>query len=187
MKTIVIIAQKGGVGKTTVFNEVAFSLERSGIPINTYDLDGQGGGAHGNSKTEGAEVTIVDTAGSLTDKIKSYIQASDLVIVPCCATGLDVKPLARIQDVVKQNLSDGAKVLFVVNRMNRWTTATEFIEWFNKRDFGYAVTLPESEQFRKAVSLHQSVIDVAPKASTAYQDTMKLVNTVRELIGIPKE
>ena len=42
MKTIRVCNQKGGVGKSLVANEIAFSFERSGIPVSFYDLDTQG-------------------------------------------------------------------------------------------------------------------------------------------------
>ncbi len=43
MKTILVCNQKGGVGKSLVADEIAFSFERSGIPVSFYDLDTQGG------------------------------------------------------------------------------------------------------------------------------------------------
>jgi len=187
MKTIAVVAQKGGVGKTTIANEIAFSFDRTGTPISTYDLDGQGGGAHGTRKNPEAVVRIVDTPGQLTKQVKDVIQASDLVIVPTGSTGLDVIPLTRIQEVIQANISEDAKLLFVVNRMTRWSTSQEFLQWFNKREIGYAVTLPESEYFRRAVGTNSSVIEIAPKNSTAWVDTMKLVNVVRELLGLEKE
>lgn len=33
MKTILVCNQKGGVGKSLVADEIAFSFERSGIPV----------------------------------------------------------------------------------------------------------------------------------------------------------
>lgn len=46
MKTILVCNQKGGVGKSLVADEIAFSFERSGIPVSFYDLDAQGGTLH---------------------------------------------------------------------------------------------------------------------------------------------
>ena len=46
MKTILVCNQKGGVGKSLVADEIAFSFERSGIPVSFYDLDAQGGPLH---------------------------------------------------------------------------------------------------------------------------------------------
>lgn len=46
MKTILVCNQKGGVGKSLVADEIAFSFERSGISVSFYDLDAQGGILH---------------------------------------------------------------------------------------------------------------------------------------------
>lgn len=38
MKTILVCNQKGGVGKSLVADEIAFSFERSGIPVSFIRL-----------------------------------------------------------------------------------------------------------------------------------------------------
>ena len=63
MKTIFVCNQKGGVGKSLVADEIAFSFERFGIPMSFYDLDAQGGTLHGTHEVDGAEVAVVDTSG----------------------------------------------------------------------------------------------------------------------------
>lgn len=61
MKTILVCNQKGGVGKSLVADEIAFSFERSGIPVSFYDLDAQGGTLHRTREADGAQVALVDT------------------------------------------------------------------------------------------------------------------------------
>lgn len=56
MKTILACNQKGGVGKSLVADEIAFSFERSGIPMSFYDLDTQGGTLHKTHEADGAQV-----------------------------------------------------------------------------------------------------------------------------------
>ena len=63
MKTILVCNQKGGVGKSLVADEIAFSFERSGIPVSFYDLDTQGGTLHKTHEADGAQVAVVDTPG----------------------------------------------------------------------------------------------------------------------------
>ena len=65
MKNIVVCNQKGGVGKSLVADELAFSLERSKLSTSFYDLDGQGGTLHETKEVESAETSVVDTPGAL--------------------------------------------------------------------------------------------------------------------------
>lgn len=51
MYNILVCNQKGGVGKSLIADELAFSFERSGIPLNFYDLDSQGGTIHRSQKS----------------------------------------------------------------------------------------------------------------------------------------
>ena len=68
MKTILVCNQKGGVGKSLVADEIAFSFERSGIPVSFYDLDTQGGTLHSMHEANGAEVAVVDTVREAEQK-----------------------------------------------------------------------------------------------------------------------
>ena len=69
MKTILVCNQKGGVGKSLVADEIAFSFERSGIPVSFYDLDTQGGTLHETHEADGAQVAVVDTPGALQEGV----------------------------------------------------------------------------------------------------------------------
>lgn len=187
IKTILILAQKGGVGKTTLANELAYSFERTGTPYSFISLDPQGEGQHHTNEIDDAVIQIVDTAGVLQDDIADMVKSSDLVIVPSGATGLDVQPLMRVGEIVNENLKPGAKLLYVINQVTRWTTSSKFVEWFNERKNGFAVELPSSEYYRKAVSMDTSVMKCAPKGSNVAVATMRFINEVRGLIGLDLE
>ena len=73
MKTILVCNQKGGVGKSLVADEIAFSFERSGIPTSFYDLDAQGGTLHKTREVDGAEVAVVDTPGALQEALSEWL------------------------------------------------------------------------------------------------------------------
>lgn len=57
MKTILVCNQKGGVGKSLVADEIAFSFERSGIPVSCRRVRGrvrpQGQGREGDARPGG--------------------------------------------------------------------------------------------------------------------------------------
>ena len=73
MKTILVCNQKGGVGKSLVADEIAFSFERSGIPVSFYDLDAQGGTLHRTQEADGAQVAVVDTPGALQEGLADIV------------------------------------------------------------------------------------------------------------------
>ena len=78
MKTIVLVNQKGGVGKTTFADEIAWGLERRGREVGFINLDPQGGASHEQKTVEGEKaVTVVDTPGYLNDKLGGY--AADFI------------------------------------------------------------------------------------------------------------
>ena len=68
MKTIVLVNQKGGVGKTTFADEIAWGLERRGREVGFINLDPQGGASHEQKTVEGEKaVTVVDTSCMAAD------------------------------------------------------------------------------------------------------------------------
>ena len=74
MKTILVCNQKGGVGKSLVADEIAFSFERSGIPVSFYDLNTQGGTLHKTHEADGAQVAVVDTPGALQEALADWLK-----------------------------------------------------------------------------------------------------------------
>lgn len=86
MKTILVCNQKGGVGKSLVADEIAFSFERSGIPVSFYDLDAQGGTLHRTREADGAQVAVVDTPGALQEALSEWLKEADVVVIPTRTT-----------------------------------------------------------------------------------------------------
>ena len=162
MKTVLICNQKGGVGKTLIADELAFSLERDKIPFNFYDLDGQESAIHNTKNDPDAVISIVDTAGSLSDKLKSYIDAADFIIVPTMMSNRDVKPLERMIKIMEPY--KGKKpMLFVFNRWNRFNISKDFIGWFNTKypDLKTAC-LSDTTAFNQAGACAVSIHDFQP-------------------------
>ena len=81
MFTILFLNQKGGVGKTTIADELAFALERRGKSVAFVSTDPQGGSIHeACSEPEQAEqcdFQVVDTAGVLKDGIREWCRDAD--------------------------------------------------------------------------------------------------------------
>lgn len=185
MKTILVCNQKGGVGKSLVADEIAFSFERSGIPVSFYDLDTQGGTLHKTHEADGAQVAVVDTPGALQEALSDWLKEADVVVIPTRTTSRDIEPLMRMRNAVKK--SKKAKVIYVLNGWNRFKASRDFLEWFEGTCKGAdVVRLPQSEQFVQAGADSKSVVEYA-RRGRAVDATLALVNAVRTAAGFAPE
>ena len=184
MKTILVCNQKGGVGKSLVADEIAFSFERSGIPTSFYDLDAQGGTLHKTREVDGAKVAVVDTPGALQEALADWLKEADVVVIPTRTTSRDIEPLMRMRKAVFKH--SRAKIVYVMNGWNRFKASRDFMEWFRGLAGDQTVTLPQSEAFVQAGAGEKSVVECDRRGKAA-KATLSMVNTVREIAGFPAE
>ena len=87
MYTILMLNQKGGVGKTTIADELSFALERRGKTVAFVTTDPQGGSVHevcdDPDFAEECDFQVVDTAGVLVGGVNDWCRAANLILVPC--------------------------------------------------------------------------------------------------------
>lgn len=178
-KTILIISQKGGVGKTTIADEILFELERRGLPFTFYELDEQGGNVHKPMKNPEARFVVVDTPGGLSDDYPKWIHSSDLILLPTKPSFRDMQPFLRTCAVIRKNIRPGACAIYVVNMINmRFKATKDYIAWLKtameeKResftdDYHWCFEfLPQSEMAVQAPAYGKSVIDFAPQSDIA--------------------
>lgn len=187
MKSVLVCNQKGGVGKSLIADELAFSFERSGIPCSFYDLDGQGGTIHVTNDVEGAVVQVIDTPGALQRDIMQWMEEADIVVIPFRPTSRDIQPLLRMMDIAEQHAKD-KPVLYVLNAWNRYRASKDFEEWFAEQSQRkmQLLTLPQSEQFVRASAEGRSVVDYAPRGSAA-ASMKQVTNWVRLTLELPSE
>lgn len=188
-KTIVVAAEKGGIGKTTISEELAFSFERTGVPFEYVDLDGQGGTRHRGHADAGAVVCIVDTPATLPvdtrPDVASAIEHADLVIMPMRPTPYDLQPTSRTLEVLSSMTS--APVLVVVTAANRFKVAQQVIGWIRGRvGEGNVLTLPQAEAFPQSQGLGCSVVKLGRNTPAAIA-VRHLANDVRGRLGLPAE
>lgn len=184
-KNIIVVNQKGGVGKSLVADEIAFSFERSGIPLSFYDMDSQGGTTHKSIDTPGAEVAVIDTPGALQSELKTWLEASDLVVVPTRTTSREFDILRRMIKIIDSYPEIPA--VFVLNAVNRFKICAEFREWFKTQAEGRTVyMLPQSEAFVQATAYGKSVVEYAPRSKAAKQ-TVEMANGIRRMLGFEEE
>ncbi len=104
-KTIALVMQKGGSGKTTICDQLAFSLKERGKTVEVLDLDDQQGSRFQNENIDNPDYTIIDTRGALDMpidlngealSIEDVIESSDLVLIPFLPEADSEAPLANV-------------------------------------------------------------------------------------------
>jgi chromosome partitioning protein len=117
MKTIAIISQKGGAGKTTAAVHLATAASLAGHRAAIIDLDPQGTAASWGDRREaeapevvsgqaarlgvlieaaqgnGADLLILDTAPNADQTALRAAQLADLVLIPCRAATFDLEAI----------------------------------------------------------------------------------------------
>lgn len=125
MSVISLINQKGGCGKSTTAVHFAHWLSKQ-QSISFIDADSQQSSSGWLSQLEGLnipyqaildpeelfetietakekyEVVIVDGPGSLSEVTKTILDVSDLTLVPCQPSGLDLSSSNKILQVIRQ-------------------------------------------------------------------------------------
>lgn len=125
MKTISIISQKGGAGKTTLAINLAGAGDVMGYSTVIVDLDPQASAkgwhehrqketpvvisAHASrlsdvlttAKNHGADLCIIDTAPHSETTALSAAKAADLVLIPCRPAILDIRAISTSVDLVQ--------------------------------------------------------------------------------------
>ncbi len=134
MKTVAVISQKGGAGKTTLTLHLAAAAEAAKLSTVVIDLDPQASSAdwkdsrkqktpvvitlphtrlaHGLQAAQegGAKLAVIDTAPHSESAAMAAIRAADLVLVPCRPGILDLRAIGTTAELLK--LAD--KPAFVV-------------------------------------------------------------------------
>lgn len=183
---ILILNRKGGSGKSTICDELLFSLERSGISSAFVDLDDQGSVIHADTSEQAdtAEVTVIDTPGALSDQVPGWIESADIIVIPTMPSGRDVKMLlAALEDA--RVYGRDAKRIIAVSRFNRYKAAGEFLDALHKiADEGETITtIAQSENFGRAFMEKRSIVEIAPKTNAGLL-MLRTVNTIREAAGL---
>lgn len=134
MKTVAIVSQKGGAGKTTLALHIATAAEAAGLPSVIIDLDPQASAAgwgdsrqgeapvvvalpysrlsHGlkAASTGGAKLVVIDTAPHSDSVAIAAIKAADLILIPCRAGILDLRAISTTAELV----ASAKKLAYVV-------------------------------------------------------------------------
>lgn len=186
-KTVLIISQKGGVGKSFLADELAFSLDRTHTPYTYYDMDEQGGSIHHTTEREDALITIVDTPGAITDDLPEWIKSADIIVIPVRASMRDQPAFERTREAA-QTYAKNKPIMLVQNQINRFKANTMFRDWLieTKKDNELILEIPASESVPRAGMEQVSVVEFAPRSKIA-DNIRQLANVVREKVGLTEE
>lgn len=187
MKTILVAATKGGVGKTTLCDELLYSFERTGDAASFYNLDPQLGAAHKPEKRKDAVVAVVDTPGSLEDELPREMEMADVIVIPCRASMKDMPAFQAVRKMAEKYAA-GTPVVLLLNGWNRFTSNREFVEWLKstQRPEEVLTTMIQSEMIPQAAMNDASVVEY-DRAGNAAAVLLRAINVIRETAGFPPE
>lgn len=175
MRTIAIISQKGGSGKTTLAVHLAVCAERNGQRTALIDLDPQGSAAGWSARRDtegpdvvkattaqlaallahasegGADLVIIDTAPHSDSAAAIAAQSADMVLIPCRPSTFDIDAIGSTLEITKLAKASAAVVLNAVPP--RGTLAAEAREGLKEQ-----VTVAPVEMHQRAAYSH-AVID----------------------------
>src|SRR5579883_355876 len=117
MKTIAIISQKGGAGKTTVAVHLAVAAEQRGLNAALFDLDPQASAASWadrrsapspavvsaqaarlpalleQASAQSADLVLIDSAPNADAASLAAARAADLILIPCRPAAFDLNAI----------------------------------------------------------------------------------------------
>ena len=191
MRTIAVISQKGGAGKTTLALHIAVAAEQGGCSTVLVDMDPQGTAeawsewrkeappvvipakAPTLAKTLekaaalGAELAIVDTPPLAEAEARAAMRAADLILVPCRPNAFDLHSIKLTADMV----SFAAKPAFVVFNAGPVAASRmygETAELVTEMGMQVApIRVSERAAFRHATGSGKSAQEVEPNGKAA--------------------
>lgn len=135
MRTVAIVSQKGGSGKTTLSLHLAIAAQQAGQAVVVIDLDPQASSAGWKdsrsgdepvvvsvpatrlpqaletARTGGADLAIIDTAPHSGEVALTAAEAADLVLIPSRPGILDLRAIGTTARIVKLAGKPGYVVL----------------------------------------------------------------------------
>lgn len=149
MKTLAIISQKGGVGKTTLATALAVAAESDGLSAAVFDLDPQASATFWHdtrqietpavvsiaparlqhvlkaAKESGCDLAIIDAPPFAKDIAYEAAQHADFILIPTRPAVLDVMAMTRTLELVRHYNKPSAVVLTFCPIQGREITDTE--------------------------------------------------------------
>lgn len=192
MKTVAIISQKGGAGKTTLALHLATSSALQGRNTAIIDLDPQASAANWSDRRVAAvpvvlsahasrltheigrvrdmdgDLLIIDTAPHSDSAALEAAKAADLILVPCRPAILDIEAISNTLNLVK---TTGKPIFVVMNAVApQGSEAAEAAEAI--ADLGVEICpiqLHQRVAFSRALISGQSAEEFEPGGKAAHE------------------
>jgi chromosome partitioning protein len=195
MKTLTLVTQKGGVGKTTLAASLAVAAAQAGEKVAALDLDPQGSlSAWGDSreaegpavdrivpdqiaqlpqilealKGQGFTWAILDTAGIESTTGNLAMKAADICLVPSRPSKLDLKAtLPTIETLMRLQMKD--RFAFVVNQCpsGRSSRSTEAANGLSMFGVLADPIITTRADHQDAIAAGQGVTEYAPEGKAS--------------------
>lgn len=190
MKTLTLLSQKGGSGKTTISLNLAIAATLKGKSVVVVDLDPQQSATRwsrlrtadapiimpghapnmpdmvARAKDAGADLLIIDTAPKSESAALAAARAADLVLIPCQPSNLDLDAVA---DTVNIAALAGRCAVFVLNNCRASSSlADQAEEALTSYRLPIApVRLGSRVAFVKSLTEGKGVLEYEPKGPAA--------------------
>ena len=208
MKTVSVVAQKGGTGKTTLCLAIACAAVRDGLAAAVVDLDPQATAASWGDRrdaelpvvlpaqpprlarvldaadAQGVDLAVVDTAPRVEQSAVAAARAADLVVIPCRPAVYDLETVAATVDLIRA-VAPAARFLCVLNgvppRGPRQPQARQLLH-----DMGVpvcAASLGLRAAVDYAAAAGASALEYEPRGKAA-AETAAVYDDIRQAVGL---
>jgi chromosome partitioning protein len=196
MKTIALIAQKGGTGKTTMALSLAVAAQQAGRVAVIIDLDPQATACNWGDRRKlespvivdaqparlaralekaaesGVDLAIIDTPARSEQAALAAAKAADLILIPCRPQIYDLETLPNSRELVA--LAGNKPALVILNavppRKERQEEAAQAIRGF---DLAVCpVMLGNRTAFGDSAAMGRSVLEYDPRGKAAAEITL---------------
>lgn len=163
MFTVLLLNQKGGVGKTTIADELAFALERRGQTVAFISTDPQGGSVHQVCEdpdyAEACDFQVVDTAGALRDGVDEWCRAADVILVPMLPSTRDMEPTMRTLEIAAASDTRAGIYVVVNNYYVFGKLDKQLVEFLESEPYEVIAKIPRAVALSQAAAEGKSLAD----------------------------
>lgn len=206
MRTIAVLNQKGGSGKTTISTQLARGLQLQNHSVLLVDSSQQGGARDWRAVDEDnpvpviglersplykdlknvndIEYVVIDGSPRATNLTLSAIEVADFVLIPVQPSPYDIWATSDLVDLVKQHIEmtdSKLKVAFVVSRAIQNTNIGKDVSNVLE-GYGFPILnakIIQRVSYINSAILGKTVFETEITNSSAVQEITALVNEVK--------